>query len=391
MNGIMQLFYHPGKRLGVAHELPNIIGLSASPITGTKQGALEKLEQNLDAICKTPTRHADEYVQFARKPKFVALTYSTDERPLTPVLQLLRRAVAGLKITDDPYVHHLRQDGSAKSQAKLIAILDSGITFSVEQIQRLARRAVGLDHELGPWACNQFVAECISRLHNLETPSLPTLESQERKYVDGVLSDVRLHLVGFAQSSFSPECSSAKAAVLVDFLIQEYTPDIRCVIFVKQRATAWALSRLLSLHPLCHTKYFAAPFVGLSKADRGFQLVELVKMKDPSKVLDDFRLGTINICVATQVMEEGVDIPATNVVVRFDDSENFRSFIQSRGRARHVQSKFVTLGDDGAAYKSWKALEDEMKAKYAEEDRKLAEMKDEDNDRDKEFRVESTA
>ena len=61
MNTIMQLFYHPKKQLGGPQELPNIMGLSASPITGAKQGALEKLEQNLDSICKTPTRQIDEY------------------------------------------------------------------------------------------------------------------------------------------------------------------------------------------------------------------------------------------------------------------------------------------------------------------------------------------
>jgi ERCC4-related helicase len=96
--------------------------------------------------------------------------------------------------------------------------------------------------------------------------------------------------------------------------------------------------------------------------------------------------------VATSVMEEGVDIPATNLVIRFDDSENFRSFVQSRGRARHPHSKFVTLlegGCDGRPYTSWKALEIEMKAKYADEHRKVAEMEEEE-DLKKSFRVQST-
>ena len=42
-------------------------------------------------------------------------------------------------------------------------------------------------------------------------------------------------------------------------------------------------------------------------------------------------------------MEEGVDIPQCNLVVRFDEPSEFRSYVQSKGRARAASAHYVLL------------------------------------------------
>jgi ERCC4-related helicase len=395
MNKILQTFYHPAKQEGLVSELPHILGLSASPITSSKS-TLESLERNMDAICTTPTRQIDEYRQFVHEPEFVALPFKAPGQAPPPlVLSRLRRTIDNLDINDDPYVQFLRKSGSKKSQEKLGEILGNRGTSSFKQLQALDRRANDLYCELGESACTRFVAECATRLHRSEaniSRLLLTLANQEWKYLDTVLSQTRSDAMSLLECKYPPDQISAKVGVLFKLLVKEFTLGMRCVIFVKQRSTAWALSQLINLHPEFQGKYSAEPFVGLTKVDRNFQLVNLVEMRNPSEVLANFRSGKVNIVVATSVMEEGVDIPATNLVIRFDDSENFRSFVQSRGRARHPHSKFVTLlegGCDGRPYKSWKALEIEMKAKYADEHRGMAETEEEKGLK-KSFRVPST-
>jgi ERCC4-related helicase len=397
MNKIMQTFYHPAKREGLGVELPHILGLSASPVTSSAS-TLENLERNLDAICKTPTRQKDEYRRFVHEPEFLVLPYTApDSDPQPQILNQLRQLIDELDINEDPYINSLRQKGSDKGKEKLLELLLSRETATFKQLQALDRRANNVHCELGEWACNSFVGECAMRLHNSDANinrSLHTLYDQESNYLDSLLSPIGSEAANYLGSNLLPDKISTKASVLVDLLVREHSSDIRCVIFVKQRSAAWALSRLLNLHPECQGKYSAEPFVGLSKVDRNIRLIDLVKMRDPSEVLANFRSGRVNVVVATSVMEEGVDIPATNLVIRFDDSENFRSFIQSRGRARHPNSKFVTLlqaGCDGTSYQSWKALEIEMKAKYADECRQIAEIEEEEEeDHSKIFRVEST-
>lgn len=47
--------------------------------------------------------------------------------------------------------------------------------------------------------------------------------------------------------------------------------------------------------------------------------------------------------MATSVAEEGFDVPACDLVVRYSGSTSLRAFVQSRGRARSAGSRFVVL------------------------------------------------
>ena len=63
---------------------------------------------------------------------------------------------------------------------------------------------------------------------------------------------------------------------------------------------------------------------GKSKQDEG------MSHKEQEDVIQGFRDGTFNLLVATSVAEEGLDIPACNLVIRYDAMTTVTALIQSR-------------------------------------------------------------
>ncbi|XP_022250670.1 endoribonuclease Dicer-like [Limulus polyphemus] len=125
-------------------------------------------------------------------------------------------------------------------------------------------------------------------------------------------------------------------------------PDYLCgIIFVRQRSTAHLLSMWLTEVSRSYPEYsFIVPdFVAGHNSANTDKICKDTSMAvcHQGEILKRFRDRECNLLVATAVIEEGMDVPKCNLVVRFDEPPDYRSYVQSKGRARAPNSSFKLM------------------------------------------------
>lgn len=342
-------------------------------------------EELLDAQCLVLTRSADEYTTYVNSLTHFGIKYDATPQACSELYLKLREIVTNLDYRRDPQCKHLLEIDEEWSRQKLVKWDRVRSSSSTKDINAFARNAEDLLINLGIWAADTFVKTCADEWH-MDATSVP-LPTPSQRFVENVLFPLR----SIHQCKYEHTKVSSKANALIDFLAAEYHDQIAVVLFVERRSTAFALCQLLKTAPELY-RYQTSIFVGHSSTDTS-SLMNLGDIKQQRRQFTEFWEGIRNICVATSVAEQDIDIQAVNIVIRFDDPQNLKSLIQSRGRARRKDSKFIYLHSSNQVVEKYqKLLELEKKmAKELEEDREAIESSNNLNSlEDFEYQVEST-
>jgi dsRNA-specific ribonuclease len=304
-----------------------------------------------------------------------------------------------MKLTDDPHYLSLSKDNGEKSQRALAKMKLNQKTWSRDQIKSFYIIAQRIFEELGSGAAHWYISHVIAKFlklasnrdNNLGNWGVP---SGEKLYIAKVLKQVKVE--NKTTDDILPVTD--KVAKLIEVLLTE-KGSFSGIIFVKvctidmltstkrdnwgyfylpkqERATASVLAHLLRFHPQTRDRFKIGTVVGTSALTRRSQNIgDILDMNLRQDALALFKSGKINLVIATSVLEEGIDIPACNLVLCFEKPANLKSFVQRRGRARHRDSKLVLLVDsEKDKLNEWAQLEADMRAIYEDEMRELQEL-----------------
>uniref|UniRef100_A0A915N115 RNA helicase n=1 Tax=Meloidogyne javanica TaxID=6303 RepID=A0A915N115_MELJA len=122
-------------------------------------------------------------------------------------------------------------------------------------------------------------------------------------------------------------------------------PNSRCLIFVATRNCASKLADHLKKVPelpIFYNKenvgYMVSSNQSLSAGGQSTQ--------EQQQMIRDFDSGKVKVLVVTSVAEEGVNIAACNLIIKYNNVGSERSMIQRRGRARQKNSLSILLALD---------------------------------------------
>ena len=71
-------------------------------------------------------------------------------------------------------------------------------------------------------------------------------------------------------------------------------------------------------------------------------------------VIDKFRQGSCNLMVATDIAQEGLDVPKCQYVIRYEFVSNEIGTVQSRGRARAKNGHCFLITTTGKKSIQWR-------------------------------------
>lgn len=396
----MTSFYHPRKSQGL--HVPHILGLTASPVMRSNPLSLVKIEETLNAVAKTPTKHRAELRLQVNLPVLSQVFYQSLPSDAlltsyTKTIESLGQVYESLKISEDPYVLSLMKEKTEKSMRQLQKVRMNHKTWCQDQMKSIYATSLKICREMGAYGADWYISKVIAKFIKMadEKDSLLGIwdvSSTESLYLAKALKEVRV----------TPTMSDTPAAVIVsdkvikmiDTIVQE-SSMFQGIIFVQTRAEVAVLFHILSIHPKTRGCFRIGTMVGTSvHSYRAKNVGELIDINAQSQTLSLFKARIINLVIATSVLEEGIDVPACNIVVCFQKPANLKSFVQRRGRARHRESKLILLLDPAVdRVNDWQQLEADMKKLYEDEMRTLNEvlvLEDAEEHDGRELRVDST-
>jgi len=235
-----------------------------------------------------------------------------------------RRALLALGVQLRREIESARARGGASAPALWQAV-------TAQSAAMKGWHALELIESQGVYPLREFLLRQEAAARHRATPALRAFLNDE---------DVRTVRERLEGSAIEHPKVAAAVHVVRDELRRN--PEGRVLVFSQYRDT---VDRLVSeLRSLSDPTIRPERFVGQATHGAGAGLTQ----KEQVAILDRFRAGEVNCLVATSVAEEGLDIPATDLVVFYEPIPDVIRTIQRRGRTGRARTgRAVVLVAEG--------------------------------------------
>nr|DBA27972.1 TPA: hypothetical protein GDO54_008406 [Pyxicephalus adspersus] len=364
-NKVMQIYLE--KKLKHEKNLPQILGLTASPGTGgasSFQNAVDHIFQicaNLDTwrimSAKVSTKDLEE------KAKQPVKQYDlVPERTVDPFGDKLK----SLMETIHEYLgekNFIKTDfGTQIYEQKVVEMEKEGAVQGDRKIRTCALHLRKYNDALFIHDTVRMVdAYDFLNMFYIEERFIKNSKNPTDVFLWRLFNDNSDKLVELSrdQNNENPKLKKLEEILKKHF---QSTQGSRGIIFTRTRQSAHCLHNWISSnHNLKELDIKTAALTGAGFSNQTKHMTQ----NEQLEVIEKFRKGLLNLLISTSVAEEGLDIRECNIVVRFGLMTNEISMVQARGRARAEDSCYSFLaksgGKESRRERTNESLEDLMK------------------------------
>lgn len=322
----------------------------------TPANIARELEENLCCVLRRPLQNLSDLTARTARATVQPIFYRSLPNPpcIGDTAEHLRALIYDYNMEQDPTVCWLRSSGQTEVASTAVLKRD---TTCLRYLRKLSQGFQELDYQLGSDSAAWFLSRSVERLDDIQSKNMLFEQHDaslaEKSYLLYLLRSVQVS----SRSDTQRPRRSAKLLELLELLTRlKGNRALTGLIFVRQRATAIALTHTIATESSLQPFFKVGSFVGTSSA-RSSARGDLLEIEEQQDTLKHFRLGAKNLLVATDVLEEGLDIPACNFVICLDPPAHLTSFVQCRGRARQQGSVLYIFYNDQRQVKDWEAAE----------------------------------
>ena len=329
---------------------PRILGLTASVLDGKVSDhmipkKIRELESTLRSVCITAS-DPNIVEKYGARPEGIPKEYSLsndwiddqNRKVQDQFHSIFNSLLAFLK---DIKVEVIYARGSDEFLVKALAITKSGVG-----------ECLGALNDIGIWAAHEVSTMLLDELEKRNARAV-TIENKVASLIlQATLTSLRE--IAWIYQSLNPSGEEIQQQYLkpkVKKLLELFTMhdgdgSLCSIVFVQRRFAACVLSKLintLASKENADQRHLRSDFVTGHGSDLWASAGTAMNYKKQNEKLLEFKKGSFNVLVGTSVIEEGVDIPKCNLVIMFDFPQDFRAYVQSRGRGRANAAKYVYL------------------------------------------------
>ncbi|CAI4224299.1 unnamed protein product [Auanema sp. JU1783] len=352
-----------------SYEKPQIIGLTASLVRSSSQtiesalNSIYSLMANVTATAlSTVLMHQKALNDFVQRPAEEYFKISTVPSGFQ---QKIRNVIDKIKNRIKPYLDDLKKKnelGFSKLQPNEAKIANDypikSFIESVRRLQEVLKKISGVSNkseimtackflvalgmclgmaELMPYKpalvyLNKEIEEIAIQFRSPFTERYHEFYLQEKDGLEGEAKE---------QARSGKDCEILEK--LKSILLERFKADStsRGIIFVQERSTAYILcEHFNNIRLLGGRADFGYVISARAQGESGFYGQ---KMTEQKMVLNDFNTGIKKVIVSTSVLDEGLDVKACNLIIKYNCTSSAVSRIQKSGRARARDSKSYLL------------------------------------------------